>query len=161
ATAGLTPRQLYLTGRDEYKRGDWIAARRNLVAAIDSGYKPHLFEDSPETLLRRMDKKEQADAAKAARQAQRPTAVAQVPPAPAPTVTEVPPAPAPAPAPAPVIPPAPAPTPTPVAVAPESPGPAPVPGTPEQQLAQTAEMQGVRGATNAAEARRLVDQART
>src|SRR5439155_21265892 len=77
-------------------------------------------------------------------------------------VTEVPPEPAPAPAP--VVPPAPAPAP--VVVTPPAPAPAPTPaptvaqGTPEQELAKTAEMQGVRGAANAAESRKLVEQGR-
>lgn len=63
-------KRLYQLGKEQYKKGDWIAARANLVAAQDMGYKAGLFEDSPATLLARMDKKEQADAAKAAKEAE-------------------------------------------------------------------------------------------
>src|SRR5207249_11345828 len=99
--AGITKEQAkeaYKTARDQYRRGDWIEARKNFVSARDGGYKPGLFEDSPEKYLARMDAKEQNDAAKAAREA----AMAQATP---------PPAPAPAPAPMPEPTPAPAPTP--------------------------------------------------
>ncbi len=54
----------YDKAKSEYNKGDWIAARRNFEAAKKAGYKPGLFEDSPETYLARMDRKEQADAAK-------------------------------------------------------------------------------------------------
>ncbi len=67
--------------------------------------------------------------------------------------------PAPAPAPQPYVQPAPAPAPAPYN--PAQPYTAPVAAvTPEQALQQTAEMQSVRGASNAAAASRLVDQAR-
>ncbi|MDW8262070.1 MAG: hypothetical protein RMJ35_06050, partial [Phycisphaerales bacterium] len=63
-------RDAYLMGRDQYRRGDWQSARENLARARELGFKPGLFEDSPEKLLARMDAKEQADAARAAREAQ-------------------------------------------------------------------------------------------
>jgi general secretion pathway protein D len=149
-------REMYVAGRNKYKNGDWAGARDDFEAAKNAGYKPRLFEDSPQTYIARMDKKEQQDAAIAARKARQqpervaeatPPAIVPVPvPAPAPApVTDrtavaeatppavvVPPrppqAPAPAPAPAPeaVAPPAPAPAPAPEAVAPPAP-PAPAP----------------------------------
>ncbi|MFN4242711.1 MAG: hypothetical protein ACK4PI_05690 [Tepidisphaerales bacterium] len=70
-------RRLYQLGVSQYRSGDWIEARKNFVAAIDAGYRPGLFETSPQTYLQRMDRKEQADAAKAAEQAAR--AAAQPP----------------------------------------------------------------------------------
>ena len=56
----------YQAAVDNYRKGDWIEARKNFVAASDAGYRPGLFETSPQTYLARIDKKEQADAAKAA-----------------------------------------------------------------------------------------------
>jgi hypothetical protein len=56
-------RAAYLTGRDQYRKGDWIAARQNFNKALALGYKPGFFEDAPSKYLERMDKKEQADAA--------------------------------------------------------------------------------------------------
>ncbi|MCC7350285.1 MAG: hypothetical protein IT446_06920 [Phycisphaerales bacterium] len=50
----------------QYESGDWVNARKNFEIARTAGYKPGLFKDSPETYLSRMDKREQADAAKAA-----------------------------------------------------------------------------------------------
>ncbi|MEA2707629.1 MAG: ral secretion pathway protein, partial [Phycisphaerales bacterium] len=212
----LSARQLYTTARDQYKNGNWQAARKNFVAAIDAGYKSRLFEESPQTYLRRMDKKEQQDQALAVRQtpsspsptdmsttaaavapapaAPEAVALAQAPapapidvtpapepapapadpaPAPAPAPSDVAPAPAdvaPAPAPAPAprdLPPAPAPAPVP-APAPLTPqpgnvvtAPAPAPAqTPQQQLNETASMQGTSAASNAARARQLVDEGR-
>jgi outer membrane protein assembly factor BamD (BamD/ComL family) len=90
----LTAKQAYHKGRDEYRSGDWIAARRDLEQARSMGYKPGLFEDSPSKYLARMDKKEQADAQKAQMaQAQQPppsaaTDVTPPAPAPAPTATD-------------------------------------------------------------------------
>lgn len=63
-------KRLYGLAKEQYKKGDWIASRANFVAAQDLGYKAGLFEDSPATYLARMDKKEQADAAKAAKEAE-------------------------------------------------------------------------------------------
>ena len=139
------PRTLYVTGKKQFKDGDYANARKNLMAAADAGYKPRFLEDSPATLLARMDKKEASDAAKAAKQGRTSVAVAPVvAPAPSPTavaIAPVPPpidiTPAPAPAPAPTavavapapapveIAPAPAPAPAPVEIAP-APAPAPV-----------------------------------
>ncbi len=62
-------RAAYLTGRDQYKKGDWIAARQNFSKAKDLGYKTGWFEDAPDKYLARMDKKELADAEKAAKEA--------------------------------------------------------------------------------------------
>jgi general secretion pathway protein D len=60
-------RRLYNAGRDAYRVGDWVEARKSFVAASEAGYKAGLFEDSPEKFLSRMDRKEAADAAKAAK----------------------------------------------------------------------------------------------
>lgn len=57
-------RAAYRQAVKDYRSGDWIAARRNFVAARDAGFKPGLFEDSPSKYLARMDSKEQADAAR-------------------------------------------------------------------------------------------------
>lgn len=62
-------RSAYRLGRDQYRRGDWIAARENLTRAQELNYKPGLFEDSPAKMLSRMDAKEQADAEAARRDA--------------------------------------------------------------------------------------------
>lgn len=62
-------RSAYLTGRDQYRKGDWIAARGNFNKAVELGYKPGWFEESPSKYLAMMDKKEQADAEKAAQTA--------------------------------------------------------------------------------------------
>ncbi|MBC7785825.1 MAG: hypothetical protein H7144_18510 [Burkholderiales bacterium] len=62
-------RAAYLSGRDLYKKGDWIAARQNFNKAVELGYKPGWFEDAPAKYLAIMDKKEQADAQQAAREA--------------------------------------------------------------------------------------------
>jgi len=51
----------YVKARAEYNKGDWNAARPDFVTARDLGYKPGLFEDSPQTYLTRMDVKEAAD----------------------------------------------------------------------------------------------------
>lgn len=72
-------RRFYQLAVSQYRAGDWIEARKNFVAAIDAGYRPGLFETSPQTYLQRMDRREQADAARAAEQAAR--AAAQPPPA--------------------------------------------------------------------------------
>lgn len=63
-------RDAYNMGRNQYRQGDWQAARENLILARNLNYKPGLFEDSPDKLIARMDAKEQADAARAAREAQ-------------------------------------------------------------------------------------------
>jgi general secretion pathway protein D len=143
AGASGDARQLYVTAREDYRKGDWVAARKNFEAAKQAGYKARLFEDSPDTYLARMDKKQAADAAHAA-----PTAVAAAPTAsaPAPSQPTPPPAaaaPTPPPAPAPVVPPPPA------------------AATPEEQLRETAQMQQAHAASNAKQAQLLVEQART
>jgi hypothetical protein len=66
----INPRRAYLRGRDQYRNGNWIEARKNLEAARDAGYKPGMFEDKPAVLLARMDRKEQSDSARAARRAE-------------------------------------------------------------------------------------------
>ncbi len=79
-------RDAYRAAREEYRKGDWNAARRNFEAANQLGYKPGLFEgDAPSVYLARMDKKEQADAAKAKQQARvdQPADAAPAPGAPA------------------------------------------------------------------------------
>ena len=60
-------RAAYLTARDQYRKGDWIAARQNFTKAQSMGYKAGFFEDEPGKYLARMDKKEMADASTAAR----------------------------------------------------------------------------------------------
>ena len=55
----------YETAKQQYRKGDWIAARQSFMAAQAAGYKPGLFEDPPATYLKRMDQKETADAQKA------------------------------------------------------------------------------------------------
>jgi type II secretory pathway component GspD/PulD (secretin) len=65
AGSAMDAKGLYHTGRDEYRKGDWIAARKNLEAARAAGFHPGLFEESPDSILAKMDRKEQADAEKA------------------------------------------------------------------------------------------------
>jgi general secretion pathway protein D len=60
----MSPKQHYQLGVKQFKSGDWIAARTNFNAAVAGRFKAGLFQDSPEKYLARMDKKEQADAAK-------------------------------------------------------------------------------------------------
>jgi type II secretory pathway component GspD/PulD (secretin)/tetratricopeptide (TPR) repeat protein len=67
-TDTATARAAYLRGRDLYNKGDWIAARQNFNQAVEMGYKPGWFEDAPRAYLAKMDKKEMADAQRAARQ---------------------------------------------------------------------------------------------
>lgn len=55
-------REVYQRARQQYNNGDWIAARKNFELARDLGYRPGLFEDSPQRYLDRMTLKEQADA---------------------------------------------------------------------------------------------------
>lgn len=70
--AGPTPaeqaRSAYLSGRDQYNKGDWIGARVNFNKAVELSYKPGWFERSPSDYLKIMDKRELADARKAAEQ---------------------------------------------------------------------------------------------
>lgn len=56
----------YGEGRSLYNSGDWIEARKHLVKSVELGYKAGFLETSPEDYLAKMDKKEQADAAKTA-----------------------------------------------------------------------------------------------
>ena len=70
AQAGTDSKALYQKGRGEFRSGDWAAARKDLIAAQDAGYKPGFLEPSPAELLKKMDVKEQADAEKAAKDAQ-------------------------------------------------------------------------------------------
>jgi general secretion pathway protein D len=60
----VSPKQSYNNGVKQFKKGDWITARASFNAAIAGGFKAGLFQDSPTKYLERMDKKEQADAAK-------------------------------------------------------------------------------------------------
>jgi tetratricopeptide (TPR) repeat protein len=115
----------YLKGREEYRKGDWIAARKDLSAAQDGGYKPGLFDPKPSEMLAKMDAKEKADAAKAEAAVAAPPAAPAVdnstkPPDSTASAAPTPPPVAAAPAPTPVTP-APAPA---VAVA-QTPPPAP------------------------------------
>lgn len=73
-------RASYRLGVQQFRSGDWIAARKSFETARSLNYRPGLFEDSPARYIARMDEKEQADAAKAAAVAQAQVAA----PAPAP-----------------------------------------------------------------------------
>ena len=136
-------RAAYLKGREEYRKGDWIAAREDLTQAQSLNFKQGLFEDSPAKYLARMDAKENADAAKAAQaNAQTPAPAA---PTTAPTdTTTAPPA-------------------TNVAVTPPTSQPAPAPEaaapTVQEQLQGTAHIEDIRKQQNAYEARQLVEKA--
>jgi type II secretory pathway component GspD/PulD (secretin)/tetratricopeptide (TPR) repeat protein len=146
----------YHLAQQQFRKGDWIAARGNFESAKAAGYKPGLFEgESPAQYLAKMDAKEAQDraATEAAieKSQQMSTAHARQVAAivePAPPAPPVPPAPTsetpapvpvtapavaltPVPAPAPAVTPAPAPTPAPVpppavAVTPAPPTPASV-----------------------------------
>ena len=175
-------RRLYNAGKDAYKSGNWTEARKNFVAASEAGFEPGLFEDSAEKYLSRMDKKEAADAAKAAKLAAEKaadeaavasvasstpaassSAVEQVP-AQNITVTNV------VATEAPVATAAPAATAAPVAVAPAAePAPATVvvaqpvaetPAAPASTLSQTADLERIRLEQRKAEAAALVTKAR-
>ncbi|MDB5330413.1 MAG: hypothetical protein JWP03_1564 [Phycisphaerales bacterium] len=63
ADATLNGQQHYLRGREEYRKGDWAAARKDFDAAIAMGYsqRPSTFEDSAGTYLDRMNRKEHGD----------------------------------------------------------------------------------------------------
>lgn len=67
----LSAKQAYDRGRHEYRTGDWIAARRDLTIAKDKNYHPGLFEESPTSILAKMDKKENADRQREMTQAER------------------------------------------------------------------------------------------
>ncbi|HSI33584.1 MAG TPA: hypothetical protein VK986_08340, partial [Tepidisphaeraceae bacterium] len=64
ATQQLDPRQAYHEGRRQYREGDWINARKNLETARQGGYRGGLFEEAPDSILAKMDKKESADKAR-------------------------------------------------------------------------------------------------
>jgi general secretion pathway protein D len=140
-------RRAYLRGREQYRKGDWINARKNLEIAQNAGYKPGLFEDKPSVILARMDRKEQADAARAGQRADAMAAAdaarqpdAQATPQAAPdAVAQTTPAPS-----EPAAPAAPA-----------------QPATPQQELQSTAQLDKIRAEQQAAEARQLVEQARS
>src|SRR5256885_2427362 len=51
AQSGTDAKTLYKQGREEYRRGDWAAARRDLQAAQDGGYKPGFLEPAPAEML--------------------------------------------------------------------------------------------------------------
>jgi type II secretory pathway component GspD/PulD (secretin) len=48
-------RALYVKGRAEFRSGDFVAARRDLLAAHEAGYKAGLFEESPVSMLVKME----------------------------------------------------------------------------------------------------------
>jgi hypothetical protein len=148
ATATATAadaRRAYLRGRDQYRKGDWINARKNLEMAQAAGYKPGLFEDKPSVILARMDRKEQADSARASQRAQA-MAAADANRQPAAQATEA--------APTAVAQAAPS---EPAAAAPAAPA---QPATPQQELQSTAQLDKIRAEQGAAEARQLVEQGR-
>ncbi|MFT3788796.1 MAG: hypothetical protein QM770_21935 [Tepidisphaeraceae bacterium] len=124
----------------QYRKGDWISARSNFQLAANKGYKAGLFETSPQDYLAKMDQKERADNARAAKALEAAPAVAVAPvaettpavatdtPTPSPVATAVT-EPTPTPTPA-ITEPTPTPTPTPVAVEP-TPTPTPTPAVTE------------------------------
>jgi general secretion pathway protein D len=141
-----TAKSAYKLARDQYRKGDWRAARENFNIAQDNGYKAGLFEDSPAKYLARMDAKESADAAKTKADAERnamaeaaapPTVVAAVP---TDTTNTTPAA-------------APATMPAPVAAAPST---APMAANPQAELQDTAQMEKVKSQQNSFEAKQLV-----
>jgi Flp pilus assembly secretin CpaC len=71
----LTAKQHYTLARERYAKRDWDAARQHFAAARELGYKAGLFEDSPQTYLARMDKSQQALAARTKRDAAREAAL--------------------------------------------------------------------------------------
>ncbi len=107
--AGVDAKSLYIKGHDEYRKGDWNAARKDLTAARDAKYKPGLFEEAPASMLSKMDAKEKADAASAAQSTPAPV------PAAAPAVAAAPPSAA-------------------SAAAPAAPSPAPIVSVPSNQI---------------------------
>jgi general secretion pathway protein D len=54
----LTAKQHYAVAREQFRKKNWPEARQHFQAARDLGYKPALFEDSPQKYLDRMNKKE-------------------------------------------------------------------------------------------------------
>ncbi len=143
-----TAKSAYKLARDQYRKGDWRAARENFNIAQDNGYKPGLFEDSPAKYLARMDAKESADAAKAKAKADQEAAMAAA--APAPTAVAVAPTENTATNPTPSTA---APAPTTMAVAPST---APTATNPQAELQDTAQMEKVKSQQNAFEAKQLV-----
>ncbi len=123
-------REAYRLAREQYRKGDWIAARKNFELARDAGYKPGVFEDSPAKYLARMDQKERRDAEQAAREAaakpEPQTQIVDGTPTTAPTTAE--------------------------AVATTAP-------SPEQDLAATAKAEQLKAEQRTYEAQQLVDQA--
>ena len=60
--------QYYHLAQQQYRKGDWIAARQNFEASRNANYHPGLFDgESPAQYLARMDKKESADRAETER----------------------------------------------------------------------------------------------
>ncbi|HMB96745.1 MAG TPA: hypothetical protein VKK61_11950, partial [Tepidisphaeraceae bacterium] len=49
----VAAKSAYRMAREEYRTGDWAAARKHFQAARDMDYKPGLFEDPPEKYLAR------------------------------------------------------------------------------------------------------------
>lgn len=146
----VNARRAYLRGREQYRKGDWIAARKNLELAREAGYRAGLFEDSPSEILARMDRKEQADASRAARRAEM---MAQADAARQPSASGAPEA----------SPTAPDEAATARAVAQTAPAEPTEPAeqaSPQEQLESTAQLERIRTEQNAAEARTLVEQAR-
>src|SRR5437588_10099985 len=65
AAGGTDAKSLYRKGRDEYRSGDWAAARKDLTAAREAGYKAGFLESSPDELLAKMDAKDKGGSAPA------------------------------------------------------------------------------------------------
>jgi Flp pilus assembly secretin CpaC len=100
----LSGHDYYHLAQQQFRKGDWIAARQNFEAANAANYKPGLFEgDTPAQYLARMDAKENADKAATEANIERQQQLQSAPPQHVATVAEAPvPAPAEVPATAPV-----------------------------------------------------------
>jgi general secretion pathway protein D len=178
SAAPVDAKAAYKLAKDQYKKGDWINARKNFEIAQAAGYKPGLFEDSPAKYLSRMDAKELADnerhvreieaarareaeALAAAQPTPPPTDVAQATP---PTTAEMTPPVAPTDTPpqvAQATPTEPTPATETAPVTPTDAAPATaITPTPTEQLQKTADIERIRAEENASEARKLVEEGR-
>jgi type II secretory pathway component GspD/PulD (secretin)/tetratricopeptide (TPR) repeat protein len=87
-------RQAYVAGRDAYHKGDIIAAKANFQRAVELNYKKGFGETGPQKMLVELDKKDRADAARAAMAARESESTAMAAAAPSPVTSDSPPAPA-------------------------------------------------------------------
>jgi len=54
---GMTAREAYNAGVEEYNRGDYTAAKAHFQLAQDAGYRPPLFKDSPGSYIKHINEK--------------------------------------------------------------------------------------------------------